>query len=126
MKVGLEIPADFGRLPDETEITIFRIVQECLTNIHRHSGSDTASVAIREEQHNLIVEIKDAGKGIPLHKQLELSSGRAGVGFRGMRERLKQFGGDLDIQSGSSGTLVTAVMPLPNAQSTDKALERVS
>jgi PAS domain S-box-containing protein len=120
IKVELDIPEGLPRLFDEMEITIFRLVQECLTNIHRHSGSDTAKIAIRIEQHNLVVEIKDAGKGIPLHKQLELSSGRMGVGFRGMRERLKQFGGDFDIQSDSSGTVVTATMPLPNTPRTDK------
>jgi signal transduction histidine kinase len=108
----MEIPPKFPRLSDAMEIAIFRLVQECLTNIHRHSGSSQAKIAIRDQDHSIVVEIKDAGKGIPLEKQLELSSGRAGVGFRGMRERLRQFGGDLNIQSDDCGTLVKAMIPL--------------
>lgn len=115
--VDFEIPAGFPRLSDDMEIAIFRLVQECLTNIHRHSGSESAKIAIREDEGSVVVEIKDAGKGISLDKQLELSSGRTGVGFRGMRERLRQFGGDLNIQSDDKGTLVKARLPLQPAQS---------
>ena len=115
IKVDFEAPSEFRRLSDQMEIAIFRLVQECLTNIHRHSGSDRAKIVIREEDGSVVVEIKDAGKGIPLEKQLELSAGRTGVGVRGMRERLRRFGGDLDIQSDGSGTIVTARLPLPSA-----------
>ena len=101
-----------------TEIAIFRLVQECLTNIHRHSGSDAATIAIREEGPTIVVEVKDAGKGIPLDKQIAMRSDRAGVGVRGMRERLRHFGGNLDIQSDSRGTTVTARLPLPITSST--------
>jgi signal transduction histidine kinase len=114
IKVEMAIPPEFRRLSDQMEITIFRFVQECLTNIHRHSGSDTATITIRQDDHTVVVEIKDAGKGIPLEKQLDLSSGRTGVGFRGMRERLRQFGGDLNIQSDHNGTSVSARIPLPS------------
>ncbi len=113
IKVDTQIPAEFPRLSDEMEIAIFRLVQECLTNIHRHSGSETAAIAIREEDHTIVVEVKDSGKGIPLDKQVAMRSDRAGVGFRGMQERLRQFGGNLDIQSDSNGTSVTARLPLP-------------
>jgi signal transduction histidine kinase len=116
INVGLEIPAEFPRMPDQMEIAIFRLVQECLTNIHRHSESDTAKITIREEDGSVVVQIQDAGKGISLEKQLELSSGRTGVGFRGMRERLHQFGGDLNIQSDENGALVTARLPLQPAE----------
>ncbi len=112
IKVDMEIPAEFRRLSEQMEITIFRLVQECLTNIHRHSGSETARIAIRQEGNSIVVQINDAGKGISLDKQLELSTGRTGVGFRGMRERLRHFGGDLNIQSDSSGTTVTASLVL--------------
>jgi signal transduction histidine kinase len=112
IKVDMEIPTEFRRLSEQMEITIFRLVQECLTNIHRHSGSETASIAIRQEDNSIVVQIKDAGKGISLDKQLELSTGRTGVGFRGIRERLRNFGGDLNIQSDSSGTTVTAILLL--------------
>jgi signal transduction histidine kinase len=115
IKVDTEIPTEFRRLSDEMEITIFRMVQECLTNIHRHSGSDSAIVAIREEDHGIVVEVKDAGKGIPLDKQMEMRSDRSGVGFRGMRARLRQLGGELDVQSDSGGTSVIAKLPLQPA-----------
>jgi len=122
IKVNVEIPADVSRLSNEMEITIIRLVQECLTNIHRHSGSETATIVIREEDHRVVVEIKDAGKGISLEKQLELSSDRTGVGFRGMRERLRQLGGNLDIQSDTKGTSVKANLPI--MPRSDAALEQ--
>jgi signal transduction histidine kinase len=113
IKVDLQIPNEFRRLSDEMEIAIFRMVQECLTNIHRHSGGISAAIRLHEENHRLFVEVQDEGKGIPPEKQLELSSsGRTGVGFRGMRERLRQLGGTLEIRSDNSGTAVTATLPL--------------
>jgi PAS domain S-box-containing protein len=111
IKVDLEIPSDFGRLPDELEIAIFRIVQECLTNIHRHSGSNTATIRLHQESHHLTVQVQDSGKGIRPEKQRELiESGRGGVGFAGMRERLRPLGGTLEIKSDGSGTVVSAVL----------------
>jgi len=111
IKVDLEIPRDFGRLPDELEIAMFRIVQECLTNIHRHSGSTTATIRLHQEGNRLAVQVRDSGKGIPLEKQHELiESGRGGVGFAGMRERLRHLGGTLEIQSDGSGTVVSATL----------------
>ncbi len=111
IKVNLEIPHDFGRLPDELEIAIFRIVQECLTNIHRHSGSPTATIRLIQKGDRLTVEVQDQGKGIPLEKRRELvESGLGGVGFAGMRERLRQLGGALEIRSEGRGTLVGATL----------------
>jgi two-component system NarL family sensor kinase len=111
VKVDLELPDDFERLPNDADLTIFRIVQECLTNIHRHSGSSTAAIRIYKEDSNLFVEILDRGKGIPKEKQQELNdSGRSGVGFSGMRERLRQLGGRLEIQSDENGTVVRAII----------------
>jgi signal transduction histidine kinase len=118
IKVDLQIPEPFRRLSDEMEIAIFRMVQECLTNIHRHSGGTSAAIRVHEEDHQIVVEVQDGGKGIPLEKQLELSSsGRTGVGFRGMRERLRQLGGTLEIRSDNSGTAVTATLPLAESPS---------
>lgn len=112
IKVDVDIPVELGRLSDEMEIAIFRMVQECLTNIHRHSGGSSALIRLHEEDHGILVEVQDRGKGISLEKQLELSSaGRTGVGFRGMRERLRQLGGSLEIQSDGSGTTVRATLP---------------
>jgi PAS domain S-box-containing protein len=111
IKVDLEVPSDFDRLPTETELAIFRIIQECLTNIHRHSGSATAQINIRHEDGHLVVKIVDHGKGIPNEKRLELTtSGRSGVGFSGMRERLRHLGGTLQINSDGDGTVIKAIL----------------
>jgi signal transduction histidine kinase len=113
IKVDLDIPDKIGRLSDESEIAIFRMVQECLTNIHRHSGSSAALIRLRTEDHRILVEVQDEGKGISPEKQLALkTSGRTGVGFRGMRERLRQLGGSLDIHSDGTGTAVIATLPV--------------
>jgi PAS domain S-box-containing protein len=116
IKVDLEVPADFGRLPNDTELAIFRIVQESLTNIHRHSGSATATITIQQQGGRLVVEIQDHGKGISKEKQHELTaSGRTGVGFGGMRERLRQLGGMLEIHSDGNGTAVRAILEVGQA-----------
>lgn len=111
IKVDLEIHSDFDRLPNDTELAIFRIVQECLTNIHRHSGSKTANIHIQNENGKLVVQVTDRGRGIPKEKLLAFTaSGRMGVGFGGMRERLKQLGGTLNVQSDGNGTVVSAIL----------------
>lgn len=112
IKVDLEIPANFARLPTDVEIAIFRLVQECLTNIHRHSGSATATIRLHPQGSLVVLEVKDNGKGMPLEKLQELTLGRGGVGVEGMRERLKQLGGTLEIESAATGTLVSARIPV--------------
>lgn len=111
IRVNLEVPEDFGRLSSEMEIAIFRIVQECLSNISRHSGGTTAAIRLRMEGDHLLLEVQDNGKGIPLDKQRELiEQGRSGVGLAGMRERLRQLSGVLEIDSKDTGTLVRATL----------------
>ena len=111
--VDLDIAGEIERLGSDMEIAIFRVVQECLTNVHRHSGSRSASLRLAREDGHVRLEIKDAGKGIPLEKQLALtSSGQLGVGVRGMRERIGQLGGALVVQSDQGGTVVTATLPV--------------
>jgi signal transduction histidine kinase len=111
--VDVDIASDLERLGSDMEIAIFRIVQECLTNVHRHSGSRSASLRLAQENGHVQLEIKDEGKGIPLEKQLALtSSGQMGVGFRGMRERVHQLGGNLEVQSDRTGTTITATLPI--------------
>jgi signal transduction histidine kinase len=113
IEVELDFPVDFGRLPRESETAIFRTVQECLTNIHRHSGSPTATIRIAASDNHIRVEVEDRGKGIPPEKQFEMTStGTPGVGIRGMRERLRQLGGSLDIHSNAKGTLIAAQLPV--------------
>jgi PAS domain S-box-containing protein len=112
--VTVDFAGEIGRLGSDVEIAIFRMVQECLTNVHRHSGSRNASLRLAQQDGYVRLEIKDAGRGIPLERQLALtSSGQLGVGFRGMRERVHQLGGNLDVQSDSMGTTITATLPLP-------------
>jgi two-component system NarL family sensor kinase len=113
IQVSLNLPADFGRLPRDMEIAIFRIVQECLTNVHRHSGSRSAAVCITRAASQLRVEVEDAGKGVPAEKQLQIvGGGRTGVGMSGMRERVRQFGGRLEVSSVPGHTIVVATLPL--------------
>src|SRR5437588_5907719 len=111
IKAELEIPNDFGRLSSDVETAVFRVVQECLTNIHRHSGSAVARVLISRVNHDLRVEVQDEGKGISTHKRWEMEMpGKAGVGIRGMQERVRQLGGSLEISSpkNGKGTVIVA------------------
>jgi signal transduction histidine kinase len=111
IEVDLKIPSDFDRLPEVLELAVFRMVQECLTNIHRHSGSATATIRIQREEGHLVVQVIDRGKGMPKGKQHEsTAAGPSGVGFAGMRERLRQLGGTLEIQSDGNGTIVSAIL----------------
>ena len=122
IKVDLEIPKDFERLGRESETAIFRTVQECLTNIHRHSESPTARIRIAASDRHVCVEVEDRGKGIPPEKQFEMAStGTPGVGIRGMRERLRQLGGNLDIHSNGKGTLIVARLPVAVTSATPAA-----
>jgi signal transduction histidine kinase len=102
---------DFGRLSKEQEITLFRVVQESLTNVLRHSGSQSAKVDLRRTPHQVELEISDHGKGISPGQLATLRSGSTGVGLGGMRERLSQFGGELSIDSSGAGTKVVAKLP---------------
>jgi len=92
----------------EFETAIFRVIQECLTNIHRHSGSTTAKVRLSRLADEVRVEVEDMGKGMPERNKI-------GMGLRGMRERLAQFQGELQIDSSGAGTIVVARLPLKSA-----------
>jgi PAS domain S-box-containing protein len=110
--VDLEIEPGFDRLTADLEIAVFRVVQECLTNIHRHSGSSTATISLGLRNRFLHLEVADQGTGIPAEKQGELhSSGTLGVGLRGIRERIRELGGTLNICSSSNGTAVEVTLP---------------
>jgi len=111
LNITLAIPEDFGRLSREMELAIFRIVQECLTNVHRHSDSKIARIRIARNSHAVIVDVQDEGKGISSEKLAELQSQGGGVGIRGMRERVFQLGGELKIHSMDGGTTVSITLP---------------
>ena len=116
IQVELNLPADLPRLPTELETAVFRVVQESLTNVHRHSGSTTATVRLEREADLLHLYVIDQGCGISPEK---LSSGQEtatiGVGLLGMRERLRQLRGQLEINSSSQGTSIHAIIPLSEA-----------
>jgi PAS domain S-box-containing protein len=121
LTIGMRIPDNFGRLPSEMELLIFRLVQECLTNIHRHAGSKTAQIDIEREGENIHVAVQDQGTGMSPERLAEIQSHGTGVGIRGMRERVRQFHGDLVIESNSSGTRVFASLPLKTRLSGDQS-----
>jgi signal transduction histidine kinase len=116
ISTALELAADFGRVNPEIEIAIFRVVQECLTNVHRHSGSSEAIVRLNRSPEVVLLEIQDKGSGISPEKQSQLLAlGPIGVGLRGMRERVLQLKGTLDIQSDDTGTTIRAMFPIANS-----------
>jgi PAS domain S-box-containing protein len=117
LEVRLDLSEEFGRLPTDMELVIFRLVQECLTNIHRHSESKTASIRLARESNQITLDIRDQGIGMLPARLAEIQSGRSGMGIRGMRERLRQFEGTMNIESGTSGTHVFATIPLPKIAS---------
>jgi signal transduction histidine kinase len=122
--VNLLLP-ELPRLNREVELALFRAVQESLTNVHRHSGSSRVEVNVVLEPRQVRMTIRDNGKGIPperLHALLQ-SGGLAGVGVAGMRERMRDLGGSLDIQSDGSGTAVIVQVPLRQRPSTEPAPE---
>jgi two-component system NarL family sensor kinase len=113
IKVDFESPDDLGRLSQEMETTIFRMVQECLTNIRRHSGSLVAKVRVVRHGSQVRVEVADKGKGIRPEKQKTMETGgKLGVGIRGIQERIRQLGGTLEIASSGEGAIVVARFPV--------------
>jgi PAS domain S-box-containing protein len=115
----LDMPAKIGRLPQEIETALFRIVQEGLTNIHRHSSSPTARIRLLRSSAGLVLEVQDEGHGMPrdTFKETRGTIEGMGVGIAGMRERLRQLGGRLEIDTNSHGTIVRATLPLSKGQS---------
>lgn len=111
----VEVPEVFERLPDDVEMTLFRIVQESLTNISRHSGSLVARIALARNPGEVVLKVEDEGRGIPPEK-LERVHGNVsglGVGVAGIWERVKQLKGEMEIHSNSRGTNLMVVLPLP-------------
>ncbi len=112
IKVSLELSPNLGRLSRELELAVFRVIQECLTNVHRHSGSATANIRVVRSGGKIQLHVRDEGKGIPPQKLARLAAaGDSGVGLRGMRERVKSLGGELQIESDGKGTEIRMVIP---------------
>jgi signal transduction histidine kinase len=114
VKVTIDLSPDIGRLPPNVEISIFRIVQECLTNIYRHSGSSTAGIKIWPAADNqLIVQVRDEGKGMTVESNQKGTASKGhGMGLSGMRERVRELGGKLEVHSNGAGTSIIAALPL--------------
>ena len=113
IKTELNIAPDLGRLSRDTETALFRVLQEALTNVHRHSGSATAAVRLAIRDGNLILEVSDKGKGLAAAAGMKRNWTRSpGVGLRGMRERMRQLGGKLELTLTPVGTTVTATVPI--------------
>lgn len=115
--VALDLPETLARLTQDVETTLFRVIQEALINIHRHAESPTARIRLRVPADRLTLEIEDHGRGMPPDFVARITSGAGaiGVGLAGMRERLEQLGGALEIESSPAGTTVRAVVPVPAA-----------
>jgi signal transduction histidine kinase len=114
IQVRLELPQG-DRLPASVEIVLFRVLQESLTNITKHAGSATVDVLLQVDQDAILLSVRDYGKGISAERLAKMngSGSDVGVGIAGMRERLKELGGRLEIESDPAGTLLRASVPLP-------------
>jgi PAS domain S-box-containing protein len=121
IEIDLEIPESLGRFPRDLEIAAFRIVQETLTNVHRHSGSSTAKINIWRSTNQLRLKVEDQGKGmiLPAFGKDDRENAILGVGISGIRERVRQLGGQMQIRSGEWGTAVEVVFPLEESELND-------
>ncbi len=120
IKTRLEIPPDFCRLSRDVELALFRVLQESLTNVHRHSGSRTAEIRLSEKDRVVILEIEDQGKGFPPGVLENNGNGlptELGVGLRGMNERMRQLGGRIEVGTADKGAVVRAVVPVGKRES---------
>jgi PAS domain S-box-containing protein len=120
LEIAKAIPENLGRLSREMELAIFRIVQECLANVHRHSGSKVAAIRMNRTEHTLFLEVEDSGSGISPERLLEIQSQGAGVGIRGMRERALQLGGEMKIESQGRGTKILFTLPLRQSAASNR------
>ena len=121
LSIKLDVPDDFGRLSRDMELVIFRLVQECLTNIHRHSESDSAEIGLARRANSLALTVRDRGRGISPERLSQIQSQASGVGFRGMRERVRRFDGRMTIESSSQGTTISFQFPLQKAEQSKAA-----
>ena len=119
IQVSIDMPPDLPRLPDAVEIALFRVLQESLTNVHRHSRASSAEISVEADAEQVTIEIRDHGQGMPseILQRVENESSRFGVGLAGMRERIHELGGTLEISSDPQGTAVRASVPLVGEQS---------
>jgi PAS domain S-box-containing protein len=123
IRVKVTIKHGFGRLPKETEIALFRVVQEALTNVHRHSKSAASTIRLERVDGKVRIAVKDSGVGMPLPSAATGWNPPLGIGIAGMHERVKQLGGNLEIQSEPGrGTVISVDLPVADsAENADKS-----
>jgi PAS domain S-box-containing protein len=127
-RVGIEVRlsmAEFERLSEDMELTIFRVIQECLTNIHRHSGSKSADINLVLDDANVVIEVRDFGAGISEQNLARIRNRGVGVGLRGMLERVRPFAGDVRIDS-QEGKGTTITITVPHARPTESRTNRAT
>ena len=124
--VSLELPDDLPRLSEAVEIALFRVLQESLTNVHRHSQAQSAEIKVEVDAEEISIEISDRGRGMPEHvlQQLRGDGTKLGVGLAGMRERIHELGGTFDVTSDENGTTVRASVPLSIREEQTRASAR--
>ncbi|MGA7926982.1 MAG: DUF4118 domain-containing protein [Candidatus Sulfotelmatobacter sp.] len=123
IKVDIDLAPTLDRLPTDVEIALFRALQEGLTNVHRHSGASAVDIRVRVDAEQAHLEICDNGCGIPKKRLTQITDGdgAAGVGIAGMRERVRELKGSLEIQSNGTGTKVIVAIPLPQQAAVNSA-----
>ena len=117
IETTFEVSPEFDRIPGDLELALFRVLQESLTNVHLHSGSPTATVRLLAKNRTAILQVIDEGKAsqsINREDQAQDWMGTLGVGLRGMNERMRQLGGDLELSFAQAGSIITATVPLPD------------
>jgi len=114
IKVKLDLPEELERLPELEGIALFRILQESLTNVHRHSGSSSVEIGLSVTENQVVLSVRDFGRGMPagLRQSSDQNGNHVGVGLSGMRERATDLGGRFDIESNSCGTAIIVALPL--------------
>jgi two-component system NarL family sensor kinase len=120
--VNLVLPPQPPRMPRTVELALFRVLQESLTNVHRHAKSPSVDIQLECSAELVKLSVKDHGSGIPaaLLAGFNKTGTGASVGLAGMRERMIDLGGKLEIESDDHGTLLLAIVPLPGKQETDR------
>jgi|SRR5215831_3575053 len=121
-QVELEIPKELGRLGGDVETMLFRVLQEALTNVHRHSGGSLVRVRMQADAEHVRLEISDDGRGIPQERlrRFYVDGSSAGVGLAGMRERVRELDGSLEVASSPAGTSITVTVPISQATRDDE------
>jgi signal transduction histidine kinase len=110
----INMPPEIPRMRSDVEVTLFRTLQESLTNVHRHSGASAVEVDLQLDAHEISLRVKDNGHGIPEQRLRDIQRGASevGVGFAGMKERVSSLGGSFEVRSGRNGTSVTTTLPV--------------